>query len=842
MRYCLALFLMFLPFVSWTQTPQAINYQAVARDAGGQILPNKSLTVRLSIKTNGPAGTTVYQETHAVFTNTHGLFSLLIGQGNPVVGTFANLNWGQESHFLKVEVDDGTGYLDMGTTQFVAVPYALYAEKAGSGGSTNYTAGNGIDITNNTISNTAPDQIVTLTGSGATNITGAYPNFVINSTDNNTTYNAGTGLVLNGQTFSALNQNALWNANALRGQPIAAVTPTAGQLLKWDGSQWIPDTDQTGTMLWTAQDTNIYYQGGQVAIGRTSPEASLHVAADRNILFGQGMTGEGHKWMYVPKSNAIRSGELKTGSKNLWNPDSIVSGTFGHGVNIQPRGPGSVVFGKNSVASGDYSFAAGIDARSMGLYSVAFGSKAHATGDFSFASGFETFASGNQSVAIGHLDTASGENSIAMGIASAATGDGSIALGENAKAYGGGAVALGNDVKSLAGGVAIGDKAFATNTFAIAIGKGLTASGEFAVAMGGSPTASGGWSTSIGLFTQATGFGAIAMGEGDTASGNHSVAMGLYSAATANGAVAIGRQAISRGEGVAIGSQAFALGGGDVALGSGNEARGGKSFAAGAGNIANGIGAVALGSGNVVNGAVSAAVGLGHTVNSPNALVAGFYSQGLNNVLFEIGAGTQQNPNTIFNVMDNGEVGIGNTNPDGLLHVGNGTGDALYIGSVEKIEDGGAYTLYFDTDLDPESDQGHSLGSSSNRWFRVYASGGVVTTSDAREKKEITQLDYGLDALMQLQPVAYYWKDSPDKARQIGLLAQDLQQVIPEVVVDHDIKVNEETGEMQKVPAQRLGVAYNQLIPVLVKSIQEQQATIEALQAEVEALKKALHP
>jgi hypothetical protein len=63
-----------------------------------------------------------------------------------------------------------------------------------------YTAGTGISVTNNVITNTAPDQTVTLTQGGATTIAGTYPNFTISSTD--TTYTAGGGIGLTGTTFS----------------------------------------------------------------------------------------------------------------------------------------------------------------------------------------------------------------------------------------------------------------------------------------------------------------------------------------------------------------------------------------------------------------------------------------------------------------------------------------------------------------------------------------------------------------------------------------------------------------------------------------------------------------
>lgn len=65
---------------------------------------------------------------------------------------------------------------------------------------TTYSAGTGLSLVGTTFNNTAPDQTVSLTGSGATTITGTYPNFTISST--NTTYSAGTGMTLIGTTFS----------------------------------------------------------------------------------------------------------------------------------------------------------------------------------------------------------------------------------------------------------------------------------------------------------------------------------------------------------------------------------------------------------------------------------------------------------------------------------------------------------------------------------------------------------------------------------------------------------------------------------------------------------------
>src|SRR5688572_6884918 len=84
------------------QTPNAINYQAVARNSAGSILNNQSLQVRLGIYSGVGASVKVYEEVHSATTNQFGLFSLKIGMGTPVMGTFSSIMWQSNEHHLKV--------------------------------------------------------------------------------------------------------------------------------------------------------------------------------------------------------------------------------------------------------------------------------------------------------------------------------------------------------------------------------------------------------------------------------------------------------------------------------------------------------------------------------------------------------------------------------------------------------------------------------------------------------------------------------------------------------------------------------------------------------------------
>jgi|WetSurMetagenome_2_1015567.scaffolds.fasta_scaffold06199_3 hypothetical protein len=117
------------------RVPLGIHYQAVARDNYGNELINRKISVKFSIISGDPLGTTVFQELHQdIYTSKFGVFSLIIGHGVSTGGasctTLSQVAWETASHFLKVEVKFDNDFMDMGTMQFLAVPYALYAQRS----------------------------------------------------------------------------------------------------------------------------------------------------------------------------------------------------------------------------------------------------------------------------------------------------------------------------------------------------------------------------------------------------------------------------------------------------------------------------------------------------------------------------------------------------------------------------------------------------------------------------------------------------------------------------------------------------------------------------------------
>lgn len=142
MKHLYLFFALLLTTTLFAQIPQGFSYQAVALNTSGNAVASAPVKVRLSILDNSATGTAVYTETHNPTTNNMGLFTLTIGQGTPTTGTFAGINWGQNSKFLKVEIDvaNGTNYVTVGSSQLLAVPYAMYAGAvAGMGGTTGNT-------------------------------------------------------------------------------------------------------------------------------------------------------------------------------------------------------------------------------------------------------------------------------------------------------------------------------------------------------------------------------------------------------------------------------------------------------------------------------------------------------------------------------------------------------------------------------------------------------------------------------------------------------------------------------------------------------------------------------
>ncbi|MBI5218918.1 MAG: tail fiber domain-containing protein [Bacteroidia bacterium] len=277
----------------FAQVPHAFNYQAIVRNNSGNVIPNQNVSFRINILQGSSTGSLVYSEEHSSTTNPFGLVNLEVGNGANPSGNFSTIDWGNNSYYIKIELDisGGSNYTVMGTNQLLSVPYALYSPG-------NYKAGNGISISNDTIknispnqlvtltngsgisvtgtypdftiTNTNPDQTISLTGTGATTVMGTYPNYTINSTDNNTTYSAGAGININGsnqiintaqdQTVVLTNGNGISITGTYPGFSITNTNPDQAITLNGTGATTVTGTYPNFTI--NSTDNNTTYSAG----------------------------------------------------------------------------------------------------------------------------------------------------------------------------------------------------------------------------------------------------------------------------------------------------------------------------------------------------------------------------------------------------------------------------------------------------------------------------------------------------------------------------------------------------------------------------------------------------
>ena len=131
-NYLFTVILLFLGLSLNAQAPQGFNYQATVRNSSGSLVLNESVRFNFNIIQGSQTADPTYSEEHTLITDDLGQISLVIGQGTPTTGVFSEIDWSIGNYYLAIELDTGNGYVAMGTTQLLSVPYAMYSNNSGS--------------------------------------------------------------------------------------------------------------------------------------------------------------------------------------------------------------------------------------------------------------------------------------------------------------------------------------------------------------------------------------------------------------------------------------------------------------------------------------------------------------------------------------------------------------------------------------------------------------------------------------------------------------------------------------------------------------------------------------
>jgi len=582
--------------------------------------------------------------------------------------------------------------------------------------------------------------------------------------------------------------------------------------------------------------------------------------------------GNGIGWRLIG-SDPNTHGNIGDGAIDLtyyWSSSSISGATGSHsfatGTGNAASGSNSVAFGLSSSASGSNSIATGFASIASGGSSMATGLQVEASGNQSLAAGEYTEASGVSSSAFGSYTTASGINASAFGNNTDASGENAFALGNYTNASGKNATAIGNSISARS----FSEFTIGTyNTFythnsidtwdeldrLFVIGNGTLSSHSDAliVLKNGTITAP---SFDLAEITD-----------------NKALITKEYADATITGLEAInesngvGHRIVNRNPNHYgnIGKDAT-----DLSFSSSNSttrgATGDYSFAIGKDVIASGDYSMALGESSSARGLNSVALGKNARAWAYGSLAIGRYSKGNGSStlwfdedpIFEIGNGdsdiNKKNALTVFkngkmivgdeseeniaidgneitalnntissNLVlqkNDGKLAIGNVTPDAKLHVFGGEDASLnnpnqrgymVLGNVT-----GTNMVFDDNEIMARNNGSITTLHLQLEGGNVNVGGVLAHSSDRRLKKDISELNYGLNEVLQLQPKQYFWKNRTEqKQKSLGLIAQDVQDIISNIVHKAD--------DEQKT----LSVSYTELIPVLINAIKEQQKIID---------------
>jgi hypothetical protein len=762
-----------ISIASFAQAPSLMNYQAIARDSNGVPLTEQDISVRFSIHDEVANGPIVFSETHQTTTGALGLFNLLIGGGNVIEGLIENIDWLSTDKFLEVEIDieGGNNFVELGTVQFVSVPYSLAAQ-------TTYSIHESTELNIEQLSQNGALTGQVLAWDGT--------NWLPTTSSTGTLYNAGTGISISGSTIT--NTGDLSNTNEIQTISISGSTVT---LSNGGGSVVVPSV-------------NVYSEG---------------VGID---IIGTTITNTGD----LNSTNEIQTLSLTGTNLSLSNGGGNV--TLPTGTNYT-AGSGISIIG-NSISANDNSSSNEIQNLSINgdALSISGGNTINLPAGTAYTAGDGISISGNTITATDVSDV----NEIQFL---------NISGSEITLSGGGGGVFVPNSWISLAnnnilnpnfGNVSIDPIGFTEPLASLDVSRGTGLFGTTAF-RGTGHISHFNYGTSEDSFIRGGKSGAhvylndshngnvnIVTGGGGLGIGvnaNLSYKTQLYSTFGKGMRIDVVGGASGSPEGLAITlsspsdftkygiySENSGLGVGD------NYGILGKAFGASSGFK---IGVFGEATGTGLTAECIGVLGIANnSTNSTNYGVQGFanaYQESAFNIgLYGYASGS---------IMDYSVPGI-------HLQGGFGNNHNANIGVYGATSDIFDWAGFFNGD--------------------VYAYDVYYSSSDSTLKTNVSNIKKGLEIVKKLRPVSYQMKTSPNRNAPFndqlsyGFIAQEVGRILPELVTTlvNPADLKDKTDDVSM-----LALNYDGFIPILTEAIQEQQTTIEIVQSEITTLKQELN-
>jgi hypothetical protein len=319
------------------QAPESFKYQAVLRNARGDIKASSAAVIGIDILKGSATGLRVYSETHNVTTDRYGLINLEIGKGTSTLGTFSSVDWSTGSYYIKLLVDG----IEMGTSQLLSVPYALYAKKSGN------------EISNFDFTGSAPNDILQFNGTKWVKFT---PDFALNSHTHADATTTVSGF-MSGTDKTKL--NGLQNANGSETIVIAGTTgivTVAGTGTTTDPYIIDAAADGSGTIVTAGTSGTVTVTGTGTSTDPYLIDATAHYIGES---YGGGIVfyvyDNGRHGLIAAAEDILNSAGIPLYLTwcNVWyspyqNEDLIYTGTTGDGLGAGAMNTALIVSGQIS--------------------------------------------------------------------------------------------------------------------------------------------------------------------------------------------------------------------------------------------------------------------------------------------------------------------------------------------------------------------------------------------------------------------------------------------------------------------------------------------------------------